>query len=187
METEVHDEAVARGKLRYCPICDGYEVSGQGVAVIGTGQHAANEAVFLRAFTRRIVLLAPDGAHQLEQGTRRDLQAAGIELLDGPVSGFALEAGQITFQSGALRLGADSVYLALGSVVRSELAGSLGVERSDEGCIKVDSHQRTCVPGLYAAGDVVLGLDQISIAVGEAALAATTIRNDLHDRGRRLP
>ncbi len=43
----------------------------------------------------------------------------------------------------------------------------------------VDSHQRTSVPGLYAAGDVVLGLDQISHAMGEGGVAATTIRNDL--------
>ena len=43
----------------------------------------------------------------------------------------------------------------------------------------VDSHQRTSVPGLYAAGDVVIGLDQISHAMGEGGVAATTIRNDL--------
>lgn len=50
---------------------------------------------------------------------------------------------------------------------------------SDEGCLIVDAHQRTNVPGLYAAGDVVLGLDQISHAMGEGGVAATTIRNDL--------
>jgi thioredoxin reductase (NADPH) len=50
---------------------------------------------------------------------------------------------------------------------------------SAESCIKVDSHQRTSVAGLYAAGDVVIGLDQISHAMGEGGVAATTIRNDL--------
>ena len=43
----------------------------------------------------------------------------------------------------------------------------------------MDSHQRTSVPGIYAAGDVVKGLDQISHAMGEGGVAATTIRNDL--------
>jgi thioredoxin reductase (NADPH) len=43
----------------------------------------------------------------------------------------------------------------------------------------VDAHQRTSIPGLYAAGDVVIGLDQISHAMGEGGVAATTIRNDL--------
>jgi len=50
---------------------------------------------------------------------------------------------------------------------------------SKESCIIVDSHMRASVPGLYAAGDVVIGLDQISHAMGEGGVAATTIRNDL--------
>ena len=73
----------------------------------------------------------------------------------------------------------DTVYPALGSDIHSKLAAALGAVLTDEGCIKVDAHQRTSVPGLYAAGDVVVGLDQISHAMGEAGVAATTIRNDL--------
>lgn len=45
--------------------------------------------------------------------------------------------------------------------------------------MKVDAHQRTSIAGLYAAGDVVVGLDQISHAMGEAGVAVTAIRNDL--------
>ena len=74
----------------------------------------------------------------------------------------------------------DSVYPALGSDIHSELAGQIGVALNGEtGCILVDSHQRTNVPGAYAAGDVVIGLDQISHAMGEGGVAATTISNDL--------
>ena len=61
----------------------------------------------------------------------------------------------------------------------SELAAQLGAQTSEDGCMVVDGHQRTDVPGLYAAGDVVLGLDQISHAMGEGGVAATSIRNDL--------
>ena len=43
----------------------------------------------------------------------------------------------------------------------------------------VDDHLETSIPGLFAAGDVVLGLDQISHAMGQAGVAATTIRNHL--------
>jgi thioredoxin reductase (NADPH) len=53
---------------------------------------------------------------------------------------------------------------------------------SEDGCLVVDAHQRTSVAGLYAAGDVVKGLDQISHAMGEGGVAATTIRNDLAER-----
>jgi thioredoxin reductase (NADPH) len=55
----------------------------------------------------------------------------------------------------------------------------VGADLSNDSCIKVDSHQRTNIPGIYAAGDVVIGLDQISHAMGEGGVAATTIRNDL--------
>jgi thioredoxin reductase (NADPH) len=51
-----------------------------------------------------------------------------------------------------------------------------------EGCLLVDAHQRTSVRGLYAAGDVVKGLDQISHAMGEGGVAATTMRNDLAEK-----
>ena len=80
----------------------------------------------------------------------------------------------------------DSVYPALGSDTHVMLAEQLGAKLSDLGNIAVDSHQRTSVPGLYAAGDVVIGLDQISHAMGEGGVAATTIRNDLCAEEPRL-
>jgi len=73
----------------------------------------------------------------------------------------------------------DSIYPALGSLVRSELAVSCGAEVSEQDCVLVDDHLETSVPGLFAAGDVVIGLDQISHAMGQAGVAATTIRNHL--------
>ena len=73
----------------------------------------------------------------------------------------------------------DSIYPALGSDTHTQLATIVGAELSNDTCIKVDAHQRTSVSGLYAAGYVVIGLDQISHAMGEGGVAATTIRNDL--------
>ena len=65
--------------------------------------------------------------------------------------------------------------------MRSKLAAEAGATTSADGCLVVDSHQRTNVPGLFAAGDVVKGLDQISHAMGEGGVAATAIRNHLAD------
>ena len=73
----------------------------------------------------------------------------------------------------------DSIYPALGSVIRSGLAEKCGAKLGDDGCIVVDDHYETSVPGLFAAGDVVVGLDQISAAMGQAGIASTTIRNML--------
>ncbi len=74
----------------------------------------------------------------------------------------------------------DVVYSALGAVNRSELAVALGAAVDESKAVIVDSHQRTNVPGLYAVGDVVAALNQISVAMGHAAIAATAIHNQLN-------
>ena len=182
MEAALHDRALAAGQLRYCPICDAYEVTDWRIGVIGTGDHGMTEALFLRGFSRDVTLIAPDADHLLDDDCARALDAAGIARVDGPCGGFAIEDGQLALDTAAGRMAFDTVYPALGSHIRSELAVMAGAQTSGEGCIKVDAHQRTCVPGLYSAGDVVIGLDQISHAMGQAGVAATTIRNDLAER-----
>lgn len=181
---EVHDEAVRRGLLRYCPICDGFEVTDQRVAVIGTHDHGANEAAFVRMYTRDVTLISPDAAHDLPEDDRRRLEDLGIALVDGPCTPLHIDGNCLIVPTPKGELRFDSCYPALGSVIRSELAVELGAEATGDGCLEVDAHQRTSVPGLYAAGDVAKGLDQISHAMGEAGVAATTIRNDLAKRHR---
>jgi thioredoxin reductase (NADPH) len=63
MDEDLHAEALARGLIRYCPICDGYEVTDRKVGVIGSGSHGVAEAVFLRGYTADVTLIAPDKAH----------------------------------------------------------------------------------------------------------------------------
>ena len=179
MSDDLHRSALAAGRLRYCPVCDGFEVIGQDLAVIGTGEHGVKEAKFLRAYTDKVTLIAPEGPHQFSDDDRSGLIDANVALVDGPTDDFALADSGLSFSCALGRRRFDAVYPALGSDVQSELGKALGAAVTSEDCIKVDPHQRTSVPGLYAAGDVVIGLDQISHAMGEAGVAATTIRNDL--------
>ena len=179
---DIHDEAVRRGLLRYCPICDGYEVTDTNVAVIGTRTHGHNEALFLRMYTSKVTLIAPDASHELADDERTKLEERGIALVDGPCRPLHIDGNCILVPTPGGERAFDSVYPALGSVIRSELAIDLGADASEDGCLVVDAHQRTSIPGLYAAGDVAKGLDQISHAMGEAGVAATTIRNDLAER-----
>ncbi|MDX3885839.1 MAG: NAD(P)/FAD-dependent oxidoreductase [Sphingomonas sp.] len=178
IDDSTHARAVAAGRLRYCPICDGYEVTDRAVAVLGTGERGCNEALFLRSYTANVTLIAPEAARQLSAQQRALLGEAGIGIA-GPCRAIRLDGNEILIDLEAGPRGFDSLYPALGSDARSELAGQVGADLSEEGCLKVDAHQRTSVVGLYAAGDVVLGLDQISHAMGEGGVAATTIRNDL--------
>ena len=107
---------------------------------------------------------------------------AEIARVAGPCGGFAIENGRLACDTADGRMAFDSIYPALGSVVRSGLAMKCGAKVSDGDCILVDDHLETSVPGLFAAGDVVLGLDQISHAMGQAGVAATTIRNHLSEK-----
>ncbi len=181
MPPALHADALARGLLRYCPICDGYEVTDKRIGVIGTGSHGMAEALFLRGYSADITLIAPE-AHDLSDEEGSMLDDAGIARIEGPCGGYAIEGEQLALNTAEGRLAFDSVYPALGSVIRSSLAIQVGARADENGCLEVDDHQRTSVPGLFAAGDVARGLDQISHAMGEAGVAATTIRNLLAEQ-----
>jgi thioredoxin reductase (NADPH) len=179
MDEELHDDALARGLIRYCPICDGYEVTDKTVGVIGSGSYGVAEAIFLRSYTPHMTLIAPDKALQLTREDQDKLKAAQIDCVDGPAQAVAISDSCIVVDTAEGHYTFDSVYPALGSDTHNQLAEQVGARLNEQGCIGVDAHQRTSVPGLYAAGDVVIGLDQISHAMGEGGVAATTIRNDL--------
>jgi thioredoxin reductase (NADPH) len=179
MEPDLHDEALARGLIRYCPICDGYEVTDKKVGVIGSDSHGVAEALFLRGFTADVTLIAPHTALEVSAEDQQRLAEAGIKAVDGPAEGVAFDEQYIVIDTAEGHYTFDSVYPALGSDTHTQLAEMVGADLSGDSCVKVDDHQRTNIPGLYAAGDVVLGLDQISHAMGEGGVAATTIRNDL--------
>ena len=181
MDEELHDDALARGLIRYCPICDGYEVTDKKLGVIGSGSKGVAEALFLRSFTADVTLIAPDKAMQLKPEDQTRLKSANVPCVDGPAHAVAIAENCITVDTADGHYTFDSVYPALGSDTHTQLGEMLGAVLAKDGCYLCDDHQRTSVPGLYAAGDVVHGLDQISHAMGEGGVAATTIRNDLCD------
>jgi thioredoxin reductase (NADPH) len=185
MDEELHDDALARGLIRYCPICDGYEVTDRRVGVIGSDSHGVAEALFLRSYTSDVTLIAPDKALRLKPEDQQKLKEAKIHCVDGPTQAVAISDDHIVIDTAEGHYTFDSIYPALGSDTHIQLAEMVGANLSNEDCIKVDSNQRTSVPGLYAAGDVVIGLDQISHAMGEGGVAATTIRNDLFEKEPR--
>ena len=186
MDEELHDDALSRGLIRYCPICDGYEVTDKKIGVIGSDSHGVAEALFIRSYTADVTLIAQDKAMRLKPEDQQKLKDTGIDCVDGPTQAVAIAHDHIVIDTAEGHYTFDSIYPALGSDTHTQLAEMVGADLSNEDCIKVDSHQRTSVPGLYAAGDVVIGLDQISHAMGEGGVAATTIRNDLFEKKPRL-
>lgn len=178
-------QSVRKGLIRICPICDGYEVQDQAVGVIGDGDKGAREALFLRIYTDRLTVIHVGEPKALPDESRRRLQEAGIEVIETPIEQVCIEQDRIAaldFGEGRV-VHFDSVYSALGATPRWTLAQGLGAVTDPAGCLRVGEHQETSVEGCYAAGDLVRGLNQISVAEGEGAIAATDIHNRLTAEG----
>jgi thioredoxin reductase (NADPH) len=135
--------------------------------------------MFIRSYTADVTLIAPDKALQLSEDDQHKLREAGIVCVDGPAQAVAISNECIVVDTAEGHYTFDSIYPALGSDTHTQLAEMVGAELATDQSIIVERHMRTNVPGLYAAGDVVIGLDQISHAMGQGGVAATTIRNDL--------
>jgi thioredoxin reductase (NADPH) len=174
-------QAVAAGFLRFCPICDGFEASGRKVAVIGRGKGGLGEALFVRHYTPETTLLSVAGPIELDEPDGQRIGRAGLRVVREPIAGLGFSKAQgihVHLQDGTQER-FDVLYAALGVMVNSGLAQLLGAKCTAEGCLIVDRLQQTSVAGLYAAGDIVAGLDQITVAMGQAAIAATAIHNRL--------
>jgi thioredoxin reductase (NADPH) len=172
-------DAIQEGCIRLCPICDAYDVIDRRLGVYGPPS-AWRHAVFLRTYSPHIDFLVPNGCDAPDAQAVEGLADAGITLVDEPIVEITHERKRAIArtQSGKLRE-YDVIYPSLGARPRSELAARLGARLSESGEIVVDAHQRTSVPNLYAAGDVVDALNQISVGMGQAAIAATDMHNQL--------
>ena len=174
-------DAIRQGLIRHCPICDGYEVIGQRIAVIGSGAKGVHEAQFIRHFSAELTLfsLGPAG---ISDDERSNLRASGIDLVEAAVIEVHRDGrsivGLTTADARIHRF--DTLYSALGSLRHCALARELGVDCADDGSILTDRHQQTSVRSVYACGDIVYDtLNQIAVAAGQAAIAATAIHNNL--------
>lgn len=177
------ERAIERGLVRICPICDGYEAIDKAVAIIGKDDAGVGEAAFLRTYSDRVTLIHVGPAEALTE--EDELSRMGIELVRAAIDDVRLEGDRVTALTwGGTSRTFDLVYSALGTSPNAGLARTLGARVAEDGCLFVDAHQATSVPGLYAAGDVVRGLNQIAVAGAEAAIAATAIHNTLRNADR---
>jgi thioredoxin reductase (NADPH) len=172
------EDAIARNVVRLCAVCDGYEASDERIAVFAPVDVAIRHALFLRTFSRQVSAVRSEpGAPSPD--CARAAQDAGIALLppsvslrhDGRCCVFAFDDGS--------EQRFDTVYPVLGGQAQSQLATALGAAVDDNDELHTGGDRQTSVDGLYAIGDVVSALNQISVAVGHAAIAATAIHNRL--------
>ncbi len=169
------------GQIRWCPICDGYEVLDRNVGLIGTTASAPGHALFLRTYTSRVTLMLAADEAPLPPAKLACLQAADIKILEqAPVRIELAKSHKVAIHfAGKVQSTFDTIYPMLGSQPQSGLATDMGARCDELGELIVDEHQQTSVPGLYAAGDLVRALNQMSVGMAHAAIAATAIHNRL--------
>ncbi|MDN4051841.1 NAD(P)/FAD-dependent oxidoreductase [Massilia sp. YIM B02763] len=178
---EMWREAIAFGSVRLCPVCDGFDVMDKHIAVATSEVNPVGHALFMRTFSAEVTLFERMSPTALTDDDRRRLAAAGVRLVDSPLLSVTLDASMkpVLHTEDGQEHGADVFYPMLGENARSGLAAKLGAETAQCEEIVVDVHGATSVPGLYAIGDVTVGLNQIAVATGQAARAATHIHNRL--------
>jgi thioredoxin reductase (NADPH) len=171
--------AIYDGAIRFCPICDGYEAMDRRIGVLGPVPSAGSKALFLRTYSRDVTLFATDGEGAAQPQVIGELRQAGVKLAANPMKVEHQHGRAVVTCKDGTQHTVDVLYPALGCTIRSDLALRLGAAATAIGNLVVDDHQKTSVEGLYAAGDVVSDLHQLSVAIGHAAIAATAIHNGL--------
>ncbi|MDL2357542.1 MAG: NAD(P)/FAD-dependent oxidoreductase [Pseudomonadota bacterium] len=174
-------EALACGAVRLCPVCDGYDVIDKRIAVVSSETNPIGHAMFMRTFSADVTLFDRSAGVILDEQERQQLGAAGVRYVSSMVREVTLSEAKtpVLHTADGRSHEFEVMYPMLGETARSDLAVQLGADTAGCGEIVVDQFQATRVPGLYAIGDVVAGLNQISVATGQAAVAATRIHNTL--------
>jgi thioredoxin reductase (NADPH) len=178
-------EYYGRG-VHYCATCDGAFYREKKLVVVGGGNSAVQEAIFLTRFTSHIDLLVRSEIrasevliHDLQPYINDGritvhLQTTTQEIVasDGKVSQVTAtkEGLPIVFET-------DGVFIFVGLKPNTGFLAESGVELDEQGLIKTDLKLSTTIPGIFASGDVRSGATmQIASAVGEGATAALSIR-----------
>ncbi|DAC72356.1 MAG TPA: thioredoxin-disulfide reductase [Thermoplasmata archaeon] len=166
--------------VSYCATCDGFFFKGKQVAVMGGGNTALMEAIFLKQIGCKSVTLV----HRREQlraekiyeteAREKQVQILLNKAADRISGKEVVEQLHLTdVASGRSSvLAVDGVFVSVGDMPQNELAKTLGVALDDQGYVMVDRQQRTNIKGVYAAGDITGGVRQVITACAEGAIAA---------------
>ncbi|MCG6909226.1 MAG: FAD-dependent oxidoreductase [Deltaproteobacteria bacterium] len=173
--------------VSYCATCDGQLFKGRKVIIIGGGNSAATEALYLKNVGVEVTMVHRKDTLKAQEVLIQNLVQNNIPILfNTEVVGIN---GSHNVESVVLKnnrtgeestLEVNGVFMAIGYDPSNSLAEKLGIRLSEEGYIQHDNY-RTNIPGIYAAGDVAGGFKQIVTAAGQGAEAATVIFEDLID------
>jgi thioredoxin reductase (NADPH) len=177
------EELRKKGVLGYCPICDGFDHADEPIALLVKDKHGFEKIPFLARFSPDLHVIAAPRS-EITQKCRKLVKRFGARLYRTPIlkceATRAPRGLKIWLRGRRAPLTVRLAYVALGARVRDSAFRHIpGLRRTREGFLLVSYHQETSIKGLFAVGDCVNALAQVSVAVGHAAIAATRVHNEL--------
>ena len=179
------DRLAGRG-VAYCATCDGFFYKDRDVLVVGGGNTALTDAIYLHSLGARVALAHRKGEFRAEKHVVDAWKATGrptifdtvVEEIVGDEKVTAVKLKNLKTGAGTT-LPIEGVFVSIGFNPNSGLAREVGIAVGEDGFIKVDRSMRTNIPRVYAAGDLSGGVRQIVTAVGTGATAAVSAFEDL--------
>lgn len=181
---EGEKEFLGRG-VSYCATCDGMFFKGRDIAIVGGGNTALTEALYLADICNKVYLVHRRESFRaedswVEQAKKRDNIEFVLNEEVEKISGGVLGMDMVHLKSGK-KLQAEGIFVAIGSDPNTSLVDWMNPKKDDEGCLVVDKRQQTTIKWLYAAGDVTTNSNKFKQTIMSAAewcLAADSIHED---------
>jgi thioredoxin reductase (NADPH) len=178
-------EYLGRG-ISYCATCDGFFFRNKQVMVVGGGNSAVREALYLKNIGCEVTLIHRRDKLRAEQYLQKNLEEAGIRILWNSIieeiNGDEAVRSVVRYDKKRDErdvLPVDGVFISIGEDPVNGLATQIGIKMDKSGYIITDKNQRTNLERVYAAGDITGGVRQIVVACAEGAIAATSAYDDL--------
>jgi thioredoxin reductase (NADPH) len=179
------DKFIGRG-VSYCATCDAYLYKDQKVLVVGGGNTALTDALYIKNIGTDVTIVHRREQFRAEKHLQDSVEREGISVMWNTVVDEI--TGKEKVEGARLRSTKDdkvteemasAVFVSIGEDPNTELAREVGLDLSKDGSVQIDRKGRTNIPRIYAAGDVTGGVRQIVTAVGEGATAAISAFEDI--------
>ncbi|WP_305557166.1 thioredoxin-disulfide reductase [Methanobrevibacter sp. V74] len=181
------DEFKGKG-VSYCATCDGFFFAGRDIIIVGGGNSALQEAIYLKNLGANVTIIHRGDEFRAQKQLKDQIKESGINFILNAVveeikGDILVESVTIKdTQTGALmNLPTNGIFVSVGYIPHTELAEQLDVQLNETGHILTDKNQKTNIDYVYAIGDVCVGLKQWVVACGEGAVAATSVFLDLQN------
>lgn len=188
LEAKGEEEFKGKG-VSYCATCDGFFFAGRDIIMVGGGNSALQEALYLKNLGANVTVVHRRDEFRAQKHLQNQIADAGIptilnatveeikgEMLVESVILQDTQTGELTEHP------TNGVFISVGYIPHTELAEQLGVDLDESGHIIIDKNQKTNVENVYAIGDVCVGLKQWVVACGEGAVAATSAFEDMQNQ-----